>query len=193
MFIVLLGPSGCGKGTQADLLAAKLKLPVITMSSLLKVEAVKETERGIYIKEYMEKGLFIDGKIASNILIDYLIENKISSAILDGTHRTIDQTIRVEYALHISGLKIDKVIIFDLSDEECISRIMSRANKLLSEGKAARKDDLSEDSIKNRLNEYKKELELITLYFSLQNNLVSVDASRSIEEIHINLCNILKI
>lgn len=191
MYILLLGPSGCGKGTQAKLLSDKINLPIVTMSDVLREFVKNDSELAREIKEYMTKGLFIDEKIASELLLNHLNENKIFSAILDGTHRNIGQVIRIEYAMLLSGLKIDQVIMFNLSKIECVKRIKARANGMMKIGLSGRADDLSDTAIESRINEFNKELELIKLYYQMHSNITELDASYSIEKIHDNLMEVL--
>ena len=142
MRIVLLGPPGCGKGTQAKILSKKLKLPIIATGDLIRNEIKKKSKFGLLAKKYTEKGLLIPDKYTIKF-IKYLIKNK-KSYILDGFPRDLKQ------AKMFDNKNVDKVIYLYVSRNIIMKRLLRRAS---IEG---RKDD-TPNVIKNRIFVYEKE------------------------------------
>lgn len=123
MNLILLGAPGAGKGTQAEVISAKLGIPQISTGNILR-EAVKNgTERGLKAKSYMESGALVPDEVVIGILKDRIAEDDCKNGfILDGFPRTVPQA----EALEAMGVNIDKVLSIDVPDADIQARISGR-------------------------------------------------------------------
>lgn len=171
MRVIIYGPQGSGKSTQAKLLAQKLKVPAISAG---------EISRQIsQAKEFVDRG-----EPTPPELINPRLEEALASAkdgyVLDGFPRYSNQLYLLEEWLGKTNTKIDKVLLLDLPFDEGIRRIMSRV-KL--EGRA----DDTEESIKRRLELFKEQTQPIIKYFKEKGILEVIDGLPAVEEIHASI------
>ena len=179
MIVVLFGPPGAGKGTQADLLRDKLNLLHLSTGDILRSEVSNQSELGVIAKKYMD-----DGELLPDDLIISMIKNKIQSDtessgfLLDGFPRTISQAKALDDMLKENSLTLNKVVSLEVEDEELIKRLLSRG----------RADD-NEETIKNRLEVYKNQTLPIKDYYKASNILIEIKGDDSIEEVSSNIFN----
>jgi adenylate kinase len=125
--IVLLGPPGAGKGTQADKLAAKLGIPKIATGDVLRAALRDGTPRGKEAKAYMDRGDLVPDSVIFGILRDVMGSPETSKgAILDGAVRTVPQASELGIMLAELGRGVDKVLLFDISDDKLTERLSGR-------------------------------------------------------------------
>lgn len=181
MKIVIFGPSGSGKGTQAELLSKKLKIPTISMGELFRETYEKKTKDGIEAESYWGKGKWVPGKLTFKIL-KHALDKARKGFILDGYPRREDQIPYLEKYLKKRGEKIDWAILLWVSDEEAIKRLLLRAKKdVKAKGKA--RPDETKEIIKLRLASYHKTVDPIIDYYRKKGILMEVDGERPIEAI----------
>ena len=127
MIIVLLGPPGAGKGTQGERIAARLGIPRIATGDVLR-EAIREgTEQGLAAKSYMDRGELVPDSVILGIMKDALSSPAAAKgAILDGVVRTVPQAEGLTRLVGELGRKVDKILLFDVPDDELIRRISGR-------------------------------------------------------------------
>lgn len=127
MIIVLLGPPGAGKGTQGERIAARLGIPKIATGDVLR-EAIREgTEQGLAAKSYMDRGELVPDSVILGIMKDALSSPAAAKgAILDGVVRTVPQAEGLTRLVGELGRKVDKILLFDVPDDELIRRISGR-------------------------------------------------------------------
>ena len=164
MNIIFMGPQGSGKSTQADLLAKKLNLPHIQTGDIYRSIATQNTDLGKKIKNIMDSGGLIDDQTTYELVDKHLSEIK-NGFIIDGFPRTLSQAKKQPF-------RIDKVINIKLSDEEATKRMLLR-----------NREDDSPEAIAQRLKLYHQETEPILGFYRLQEKLVEVDGSGTIEEV----------
>ncbi len=127
MILVLLGPPGAGKGTQADLLSKKLGIPKIATGDVLRSAVRDKTTRGLEAKGYMDRGDLVPDSVILGILQDVMTSPATKDgAILDGAVRTVPQADGLCVMLAEVGRKVDSVLLFDIEDDELVERLSGR-------------------------------------------------------------------
>lgn len=127
MILLLLGPPGSGKGTQGELLAAKLGVPKIATGDVLRAAVRDGTMRGREAKGYMDRGDLVPDDVILGIMREKFesAETK-DGAVLDGVVRTVPQAHGLAIMLAEIGRKLDKVLLFDIDDDKLVARLSSR-------------------------------------------------------------------
>ncbi len=199
--IILLGPPGSGKGTQAKLLAERIKVPHISTGDILR--AAKGTELGDRASEYMNRGELVPDSILIAMIEDRLAKPDCASGcILDGYPRTIPQADALNRILSEQDLRIDLVINIEVPDDRLITRLSARRvcecgatyqltfNPPQAEGVCNlcggalyQRDDDTEESVQNRLLVYKRETKPLIDYYENLGLLTTIDGSGRIKEI----------
>ena len=173
MRVVLLGPPGAGKGTQAVRLAEKLGVPHISTGELFRHNISNGTALGVRAKQYMDAGELVPSDLTNALVDDRLGEEDVAGGfILDGFPRTIDQAEALHDMLERRGLKLDAVLELRVPEEVLINRLMSRG----------RADD-TEDVIRNRFRVYRDETAPLLDYYENQHELKTVEAVGDLDEV----------
>ena len=192
MRIVLLGPPGAGKGTQAKVLAEKLGVAHISTGDILRQNASEATLLGKEAKDFMDRGLLVPDTLMSKMLQDRFAQDDVKKGfILDGYPRNLAQAETLEEIFKLRGIDIDLVVYLDSSDSVIIQRLSGRlvcskcgANFHIKNmppkqeglcdkcgGSLYQRSDDKVDTIKKRLEIYKNEVADLIKYYSGQNKL----------------------
>ena len=178
MIIILFGPPGAGKGTQAQRLVDKHNLKQLSTGDMLREAITEGSELGKKASSIMDRGGLVSDDIILSMIKDKLRKSGSDGFIFDGFPRNLEQAKALDKILHELKLKLDLVIEIVVNDEVLINRIENRAK----ESKNARSDD-NEEVLKNRLNIYHESTEMIKPYYLEQKKLVKIDGMRSIEQV----------
>jgi adenylate kinase len=169
--IVLLGPPGAGKGTQAEKLAEKLGIPQISTGELFRQNIGDGTKLGLEAKRYLDAGDLVPAELTNQLVDDRLDHADAANGfILDGYPRSVAQAKALHEMLERRGTDIDAVVEFRVSEDELFERLKARG----------RADD-TEDVIRNRMKVYRDETAPLLEYYSEQ--LKTVDAVGSVDEV----------
>ncbi len=187
MKLILFGPPGAGKGTQAKIIIKKYNIVQISTGDMLREEVKLETDLGLAAKVIMDKG-----DLVSDEIIMSMIEKRIKKPdcnngfILDGFPRTLKQAVHLDEILDRLKIKIDTVIEINVNEELLLKRIKKRA---------AESDDLRGDDnskiLNNRISVYKKDTLPVLEYYKNSNKLHTIDGMQNIEQVSRDILKIL--
>ena len=178
MIIILFGPPGAGKGTQAERLVKKYNLKQLSTGDMLREAINIGSDLGKRAKAIMDRGELVSDDIILSMIRERLENAEGSGFIFDGFPRNLQQAKALDRILNKLELSLDIVIEIVVNDNVLISRIENRAR----ESKNARSDD-NEEVLKNRLNVYHQSTEMIKPYYLEKGKLVNIDGMRGIEEV----------
>jgi adenylate kinase len=169
--IVLLGPPGAGKGTQATKLAESLGVPQISTGDLFRHNIDAGTTLGLQAKQYLDAGDLVPASLTNALVDDRLNDADVAQGfILDGFPRSVEQAEALNDMLKRRGLKLDAVLEFRVPEDELVDRLQGRG----------RADD-TEDVIRNRMKVYRDETAPLLDFY--QDELHTVDAVGTLDEV----------
>lgn len=204
MRLVLLGPPGAGKGTQASAIIKKYNIPHISTGDIFRANIKKSTELGKKAKAYMDKGQLVPDELVVSIVKDRLLEDDCKDGfLLDGFPRTVKQAEALDEELTKMELKLDHVINIDVESDELIKRAVGRRickncgatyhiefNPPKKEeecdvcgGELYQRDDDTEKTVANRIEVYLKETKPLVDYYTKKGIIFSVDGKQAIEDV----------
>lgn len=179
MNLILLGPPGSGKGTQAKLLADHFGLTHISSGQLLRWEAQQNTPKGKLLKSILDSGELVPLDTVLELVQDKILNTK-TGFILDGTPRNQPQAEHLDWFFQKNQIMLDKVVVLELNDEEAIQRILKRS-------KIEGRSDDNEETIRERFRIYHEDTEPVITHYEKQNKLIRIDGSPDIETIYANI------
>lgn len=183
MRLILLGPPGAGKGTQAQRIVEKYRIPQLSTGDMLRAAVAAQTPIGLKAKAVMESGGLVSDDIVIGIVAERIEQADAAGGfILDGFPRTVAQAQALETMLAEKGLKLDSVIEFVVDQSALVGRIIRRAEETKARGEPVRKDD-DPDVFKNRLEAYNRDTAVVAPYYERIGKLVRVDGMRPIDDV----------
>ncbi|MDH4984784.1 adenylate kinase [Aminobacter anthyllidis] len=183
MKLILLGPPGAGKGTQAQRLVEKHGIPQLSTGDMLRAAVKAETEVGKRAKAVMDAGELVSDEIVNAIVAERIDQDDCSKGfILDGYPRTLAQADAVADMLAERGLHLDVVIELVVDDKALVGRILKRAEEAHAAGQPVRKDDNAE-VFEERLREYYKKTAPLIGYYYANDLLKQVDGMADMDDV----------
>ena len=213
MKIILIGPPGGGKGTQAKLMVEKLDIPQISTGDMLRDHIKNQTNLGLDAKEYMDKGLLVPDNLILNMMENRLKKDDCNKGyILDGFPRTIPQAEGLNVVLSNLNHKLDNVIILEVNDDIIVERMGGRRihapsgriyhikyNPPINNNKddetneeLSIRDDDKESTVRERLAIYHQATSPLIEYYKNKNIVSHIDGTLGINTINNQIINILK-
>lgn len=176
--IVLFGPPGSGKGTQATRIIEKFGFMHLSTGDMLRAEIAKQSPLGLEAKTLMDKGDLVPDAVVIGMIANKLDENKEAKGfVFDGFPRTVKQAEALDELLVERNAPIQAVLSLKVSEEELTKRILDRGKT------SGRADDQNETIVKNRVIEYRTKTAPLASYYASQNKLVEIAGEGSIDEI----------
>ncbi|SDR01747.1 Adenylate kinase [Rhizobiales bacterium GAS113] len=183
MRLIVLGPPGSGKGTQAVRIAERLGIPQLSSGEMLRAAVKAGTEIGLHAKGIMERGALVPDDIVIQIVADRIeAADTRTGFILDGFPRTIVQAAALDSVLAEKGLGLDVVLELSVDEGALLERIIRRAREAKGRGEPPRDDD-NPETLRRRLQAYRSETAPLIEYYSRQGLVVSLDGLRSMDEV----------
>lgn len=191
MRLILLGPPGAGKGTQAQRLVEMHGIVQLSTGDMLRAAVAAGTETGLKAKAIMDAGELVSDDIVNAIVAERIEEADCANGfILDGYPRTLAQADAVEAMLRDRGSQLDAVIELVVDDKALVGRIIKRAEDAKAAGQPVRKDDTPE-VFADRLQEYYKKTAPLTGYYYAKGQLRPVDGMKSIDQVTEEIAKVL--
>jgi adenylate kinase len=177
MKLLLIGPPGAGKGTQASKLSEVFGIPAISTGDIFRENVKNETPLGLEAKSYMDKGEYVPNELTNKLVRDRLQNPDCANGfLLDGYPRTADQVQELDSILKETNSKLDAVVQLTADSEEVVRRLAKRA---IEQG---RSDD-TEDVLRNRLSVYEEQTAPLISVYESRGLLVKVDGLGEIAEV----------
>lgn len=190
MNIILLGPPGAGKGTQAQKLVAERNMVQLSTGDMLRAARTSGTDMGKKVAAVMDAGNLVTDEIVIGLIREQLEKGAEGGFIFDGFPRTLPQADALDALLSEMGQSLDHVIELQVNDEVLVERILGRAADAVAAGGAARADD-NEESLKVRLLAYYKQTSPLIGYYYAKGDLQSVDGLASMDDVAASIADAL--
>ncbi len=182
MRVVLLGPPGAGKGTQAQIIAGRLEVPAISTGDIFRANVSGQTELGTKAKAYMDAGDLVPDEITVAMVKDRLAEDDATGGfLLDGFPRTIAQGEQLRGSLAELGHKLDRVLELVVEEDELVRRLSGR--RMLVDGKMVQRDDDKPETVRHRLEVFREQTAPLSDFYDAEGLLVTIDAVGSVDEV----------
>ncbi|WP_027363669.1 adenylate kinase [Desulfotruncus alcoholivorax] len=213
MKLLIMGPPGAGKGTQAEVLVKELNITHISTGDMFRAAIKEGTEMGLKAKEYMDKGALVPDEVVVGMVKDRLSKSDCADGfLLDGFPRTLEQAKALDATLQAMGIKLDGVINIAVPREKLMARLTGRRvcrgcgasyhilfNPPQAEGKCnscggelyQRSDD-NEEAVGNRLDVYEAQTQPLIDYYKSQGLLININGDQDIKKVLEDILSSLK-
>lgn len=192
MRLILLGPPGAGKGTQATRIATTYGIPQLSTGDMLRAAVAAGTPVGLQAKAVMDAGGLVSDEIVIGIIADRIKERDAQKGfILDGFPRTVAQADALATMLNSQNMALDAVIEFRVDQEKLVGRIMNRAEEARRAGQPIRKDD-DPEIFRTRLEAYNRDTAIVAPYYDSLSQLTIIDGMQPIDAVTERVMQVLK-
>jgi adenylate kinase len=189
--LILLGPPGAGKGTQAARLVEKHGIPQLSTGDMLRAAVAAGTSVGLKAKAVMDSGGLVSDEIVVGIIRDRIAEADAKKGfILDGFPRTVAQAEALDAMLKAEGLKLDAVIELEVDQSKLVARIVNRAAEAKAAGQPVRKDD-DPEVFKTRLEAYNRDTAIVAPYYEKAGKLTKIDGMQAVDAVSASIAKVL--
>jgi len=183
--LLLIGPPGAGKGTQAALLAKRYSIPAISTGDIFRENVANETPLGIEAKGFMDRGEYVPDSLTNALVRDRLSQPDAAAGfLLDGYPRTIDQVHELDDVLHENGTKLDVVVQLTADSDELVTRLSLRASQ------QGRTDD-TPDVIRKRQDVYEEQTAPLIDVYAARGLVAMVDGLGAVDEVTSRIAEVL--
>ena len=183
MRLILLGPPGAGKGTQAQRLVERHGIVQLSTGDMLRAAVAAGTPIGLKAKDIMASGALVPDEVVIGIIADRIeLPDAAKGFILDGFPRTVPQAEALDALLKSKGLKLDAVVELRVNESALLQRVEARVAQMTARGESVRVDDTPEVLAK-RLAAYRAQTEPLVHYYSERRNLLTIDGMMAIQDV----------
>ncbi|WP_398481284.1 adenylate kinase [Tardiphaga sp.] len=191
MRLILLGPPGAGKGTQAQRLVTRHGIVQLSTGDMLRAAVAAETEIGLKAKDIMAAGGLVPDEVVIGIISDRIEQADASNGfILDGFPRTVPQAEALDVLLKSKGLNLDAAVELRVNESALLERVETRVAEMMARGEAVRADD-TPDVLSKRLAAYRASTEPLIDYYSEKRKLITINGMMSIDEVTLEIDRVL--
>jgi adenylate kinase len=177
MRLIIMGPPGAGKGTQAKFIAEHFKIPAISTGDIFRANVSRGTPLGVEAKRFMDAGEYVPDEVTNLMVRDRIDEpDAVSGFLLDGYPRTLSQVEELDGMIKFTGHELDAVLVVTVDQDEIVQRLLQRAQV---EG---RTDD-TEDVIRRRQEVYTEETEPLIEIYRDRGILIEIDGMGEVEDV----------
>lgn len=183
--LLLIGPPGAGKGTQATVLAETFGIPAISTGDMFRANVANKTELGLKVKAIMDAGEYVPDSLTNEIVADRLAQPDAAGGfLLDGYPRTIEQVHELDRMLAAAGTALDAVVLITADTDEVVGRLLKRAQE------QGRTDD-TEEVIRHRMNVYAEQTAPLIDIYEQRGHVLTVDGLGEVTEVTERILNAL--
>jgi adenylate kinase len=180
--VVLLGPPGAGKGTQAEVIAARLGIPAISTGDIFRSNVSGKTELGVKVKTYLDAGDLVPDEITVAMVKDRLAEPDAKAGfLLDGFPRNVRQAEQLRSSLADLGQALDRVLELVVDEDELVRRLSGR--RMLVDGQMVQRDDDKPETVRHRLHVYQEQTAPVAGFYEGEGLLSRIDAIGEVDEV----------
>lgn len=191
MRLVLLGPPGAGKGTQATRIAIRLGIPQLSTGDMLREAVALHSTAGLRAKEIMDRGELVPDEVVVSVVANRIDHSDAANGfILDGFPRTVTQAGALDQELATRGIELDAVLELEVDEEALLDRIRGRAEEAAKNGERVRSDD-NPEVFYTRLGIYRAQTAPVSEYYRSQGLLSTVDGLQPIDVVTEDLAIVL--
>jgi adenylate kinase len=177
MRLILMGPPGAGKGTQATVISERLAIPAVSTGDIFRANVAESTPLGLEAKRYIDAGDYVPDEVTNAMVRDRLAQEDASAGfLLDGYPRTVAQVKELDSMLTEAGTALDAVVALTVESEELVQRLLHRAQ---TDG---RSDD-TEDVIRHRQQVYREQTAPLLEVYAERDILLEVDGMGAVDEV----------